>query len=170
MFKQFLVICTIFAILPFFGCQEKLPDGMPKLIRSASVSVTQDGKPLEDATVLLVGADGSIPWSVGGKTNAAGNANLVTHGQYPGAPEGKFKVVVNKREEPVSKYHTTAPGQTEEEFKALKAAEDLTAYELVDKKFGSAATTDAIVEFSEAKANATVDVGQAVRIKINESK
>ncbi|MDR1958459.1 MAG: DUF4198 domain-containing protein [Planctomycetaceae bacterium] len=64
------------------GCGEKTPEGMPALIKNASVTVIQDGKPLADAKVVLVPTNGSSRWTVGGQTDASGIAKLVTHGQY----------------------------------------------------------------------------------------
>jgi len=151
------------------GCNsDNKLEGMPDLIRNASITVTQNQEPLPDAQVILSSADGSVTWTVGGTTDASGVAKLVTHGQYPGAPAGKFKVTVTKQERPVSKIDPT--GKSPEEFAAeqARAGEDLTAYDLVDRQFASASTTPALVELSAASPSATVDVGKSVRIKISE--
>lgn len=142
---------------------------MPKLITKASINISQNGAPLENANVSLKSVDGSITWTVGGTTDHNGVAKLVTHGQFPGAPTGKYKVIVNKYERPESKYQNPTPGQSEDDFKALKESEDLTAYELVDPKYGKADTSDAIVEITDASPTASVDVGDPVRIKLEES-
>ena len=39
-----------------------------------------------------------VQWTVNGRTDAEGKATIVTHGQFPGAPAGKFKVCVTKVE------------------------------------------------------------------------
>ena len=78
------------------GCSsENRPPGMPKLY-PASILITQEGQPLEGASVILVCVDESIRWLVSGQTNRDGVARLVTHGQFSGAPAGKFKVCVTK--------------------------------------------------------------------------
>ena len=84
------------ALATAIGCQGKQkPDGMPELYK-VKLIVTQDGAPLPDAALTLVSSDGSCNWAVGGKTDEKGVAELVTHGDYPGAPLGDFRVGVAK--------------------------------------------------------------------------
>jgi hypothetical protein len=79
-------------------------------------------------------------------------------------------VIVSKREEPVYKNDEPQPGQSPEEFNALRASENLSAYHLVDPIYNTASSTPASVEISESSATVSVDVGQAVHIAIKESK
>lgn len=147
-----------------------MPEGMPSLIKEASVSVIQDGKPLPGAKVALISSDSSVKWTVGGTTDEQGVAKLVTHGQYPGAPAGSYKVTVSKREEPQFKNQEPAPGQSDEEFMAARAAENVSAHQLVALKYGKSGTTDLSVAISKESPAASVDVGTSVRIPIQESK
>ena len=90
--KQTLFICLLsFGFV--WGCGPKLPDGMPKLY-PVTLKVTQEGTPLEGATVVLAG--GADVWTATGITDAQGLTILHTEGRYPGVPEGTFKVSVTK--------------------------------------------------------------------------
>ena len=82
-------------ILTAIGCSEKLPDGMPKLVK-VSLTFKQNGTPLSGATVSLYSEDPSLKWSVGGTTDSNGVVVLKTHGNYTGVPEGKYKICVKK--------------------------------------------------------------------------
>ncbi|MCL2622354.1 MAG: hypothetical protein FWD31_01705 [Planctomycetaceae bacterium] len=48
-------------------------------------------------------------WTIGSVTDADGKAIIVTHGQFRGAPAGKFKVCVSKRELPRSSMGSDMP-------------------------------------------------------------
>ena len=89
-----LSFCALLA-LASLGCGQKTPDGMPDL-QPTTLTVIQGGSPLADATVNLKSLDPSTAWTCGGVTDAKGVATLVTHGQYKGAPVGKYKVSVSK--------------------------------------------------------------------------
>ena len=86
---------SFLVIMSFVGCSEKLPDGMPKLVK-VSLTFTQDGKPLTEATVALHPEGSSSQWTVGGVTDNHGVVVLKTHGNYTGVPEGKYKICVQK--------------------------------------------------------------------------
>jgi len=84
----------------FAGCTQKLPDGFPKLYPT-TLTVTQEGTPLAEASVILYSADDpSFRWVVTGVTDSKGNAPLGTFAttqiRKNGAPAGKFKVTVTK--------------------------------------------------------------------------
>lgn len=92
---SFLLLAMVVALM-FVGCRrEYRPDGLPKL-HPCTVTVTQEGKPLTDATVKLFDVNGG-EWPVSGLTDAAGVAKMVTYGQFDGAPAGEYKVIVVKR-------------------------------------------------------------------------
>ncbi len=60
--------------------EHAVPDGMPELY-PVVVSVVQDGKPLEGASVQLIPADAiNARWACGGCTNANGEAEIATLG------------------------------------------------------------------------------------------
>ena len=145
------------------GCDTspQQPSDMPTLIRHARVKVMQDGNPLTDAKVALVAESKDISWAIGGKTDHNGVARLMTHGQFQGAPAGKYKVTVSKLEKPESIQSTGDPAITKSEGEEAR-----TFYDLVDLQYGKLSTTPLTVEISSSSPEATVDVGKPVRIKI----
>ena len=84
----------LMVLLTLAGCSEKLPDGMPKLYR-VTLRFHQEGAPLDEAAIRLI-PQFDCPWVVGGSTNAKGEVQLKTHGNYDGVPAGKYKITVNK--------------------------------------------------------------------------
>lgn len=90
----FVALLSLATVLT--GCGQKLPPGMPKLYKT-SITVTDNGDPVEDVFVSFYNADGSIPkWTTGGVTNEKGFLQVKTYGQYDGAPAGEHKIVLSK--------------------------------------------------------------------------
>jgi len=150
----------------FSGCGgEKFPPGMPKLY-PATITVIQDGKPLDGAGVILLNVDPSALWSVGGITDKDGTVKLRTEGRYNGAPLGKYKVSVEKMETP----DITMPGEPsnreeEKEYnRILKEMADKTFY-VVDRKY-ALGVSELEVEITPTNLKLEVNVGPAVRIKL----
>lgn len=79
------------------GCSnENRPKDLPKLY-PVILNILLDDQPLNDALVTLYTENRDIAkWSVGSVTDADGKAIIMTHGQFHGAPAGKFKVCVKK--------------------------------------------------------------------------
>ena len=91
------LFCPVILCLAVAGCGgEPKPDGLPKLY-PVTLTFTQNGEPCADAIVTLVPVSDS-PWGTGGITNANGNVRVQTHGKFPGAPAGKYKITVSKTE------------------------------------------------------------------------
>ncbi|MDR0608910.1 MAG: hypothetical protein LBG58_02275 [Planctomycetaceae bacterium] len=97
--KNYNIILFALLISLFSGCGKKLPEGWPK-VYPCTIKVTKGGTPLEGAMVILTPMTGSGGnWAIGATTDAQGVA--VIHTSYtnftePGAPEGTFKVTINK--------------------------------------------------------------------------
>jgi len=88
---SFGIILTLFLT----GCSgQPKPDGMPPL-HPLTITVTQEGKPLAEASVSLHPIGGEHSWSSGGLTQSDGSLVIYTYGKYAGAPAGKFKVTVD---------------------------------------------------------------------------
>jgi len=89
----------LFAAVFITGCWgEPRPDGMPRLY-PVSIIVTQEGVPLEEASVTLIPEDpANARWGPMGMTDGSGVAVMRTDGKYAGAPLGTYKVVVSKME------------------------------------------------------------------------
>ncbi|EMI17528.1 hypothetical protein RMSM_05549 [Rhodopirellula maiorica SM1] len=138
----------------FTGCaSEEKPDGLPVLY-PAEVTVHQGGAPLVGASVQLVSTDPTLSkWVSGGSTNENGEAVIMTHGKYPGAPAGKYKVTVNK-----TQIEGSASGNDPGSSNEAKM------FDLVDAKYRVVTTTPIEVEVTagENKLDA-IEVGAAVK-------
>jgi hypothetical protein len=71
------------------------PDDLPKLY-PVVLTFTQDNSPLDGATVTLWSTEPDSKWAVGGITDANGKVKITTNGFYIGAPEGTYKIVIDK--------------------------------------------------------------------------
>ncbi|MCF0234592.1 MAG: hypothetical protein HUK22_06390 [Thermoguttaceae bacterium] len=129
------------------GCAKPKPDGMPKLV-PCSVKVTQEGTPVEGATVGFF-ADG-FEWGAAGTTDASGVAQMYTRGTYPGSAEGEFKVTIQKSVvEPVDVSQMTSASVT---------PTGGTAFDYVDLQYKTAESTPLTITVS-GKTKAEFDVG-----------
>ena len=97
--KRFYPLTIIPILLIFCGCSRvNRPADLPRLF-PVTLMITLDNQPLDDALVVLHMEDGpDAKWTVGSRTDSAGQAVITTHGQFRGAPAGKFKVCVSKSE------------------------------------------------------------------------
>jgi len=138
------------AALPLFvcGCSgPSQPDGLPNRV-PLEITLTQDGKPLQEATVQLVSPD--VPWAVTGNTDAHGTAKMVTHGQFAGVPPGPYKVVVIKRDV------ESTPADD-------RKTQTLKIYSLVDPKLSDRQTTPLELTVEKGKKTATLELGATGR-------
>lgn len=170
--NRHFVVISAFTLLSvvFAGCSsESLPADLPQLTR-CQIKITQEGSPLEGATVTLHSLDGMRQWGAGGLSNAAGIAEIYTNGRYPGAPAGKYKVVVSKIETDPSQL-PPAPPQNDPGYPAWhqKAESEVRqSYSVIEKKFTEPGSTPHEIDITEGKtAETTLDVGKKVRHKIS---
>lgn len=92
----FYCVCLL-AIIPLSGCGGA---GRPKL-KQVTGTVTLDGAPLADATVVFQPVDvdgGKYQRPSRGTTDANGKFDVATYGTGDGLPLGKYNVGVQKRE------------------------------------------------------------------------
>jgi len=102
-------------------------------------------------------------WSVGGVTDANGLCRLRTHGQFDGAPEGKYKIVVIKDIMEIPEPDTNAPVSIG--MDGLPSALGV-LYALVDAQFSNVNTTPLTVTITRSGAEpSTFDLGAPVRIR-----
>jgi len=125
------------------------PAGLPEL-HPLALNLTQDGQPLANAVVTLKPLDNANIWAVGGVSDAQGAVKVMTAGNFPGAPAGKYKVTVIKTE-------TEVNGKIK------------TDYSVIDQKLTGPTTTTLEVDVTPGKNVATLDVGKAVRILVGET-
>ncbi|MDR1959279.1 MAG: hypothetical protein LBQ54_09615 [Planctomycetaceae bacterium] len=157
--KQYLFPPSLLLLLliPFCGCTREVPDGMPATV-PCFITVTQDGKPLAEASITLIPEDGG-QWNGGGKTDAGGTARMYTQAKYEGIPAAKYKVIVAKTE--------FVAGVPESSDHRIKGTPDI-YYELVEAKYANAETTPLTLDVVKGTKNYQIDIGQSVRIKVEE--
>jgi len=154
----FFVLCL--------GCGPKAPAGFPKLY-NCKIVVTKEGKPLSDATVMLLPESPTGAHATGGKTNSSGIAALrTTQGNYgkPGVPVGQYKIVLNKpvdiegklSDEEVNKMPTHERLQYSAEMaRKASAMTPVIPFELTDAK-----RTPLTVEVTSAGGEATINIDE----------
>lgn len=128
---------------------------MPSLY-PASVTILQDGKPLEGASVTLMPTDPNSRWATSMTTNARGVATVKVHGKYKGAGAGTYRLCISRIEV------QPAPPERQAAHPGIVLPPD--NFDLIDPMFGNLETAE-IIEISPGGKNTwTVDVGAAVRI------
>jgi len=141
---------------------------MPKLY-STSITVVQEGEPLEGAMVLLIPEDSTLnDWGPGGRTNASGVAVMSTNGRYKGAPLGKYKVTVTKTERDPHPHPEWAdlPSNDPNFRQFVKIGESLKAYNYVEPEYGSRDKTPLRVEVTAGQKSHSIDVGKKTKIEV----
>jgi len=158
--QRFFVFFLSVLMLSIVGCQgEKKPDGMPALHKT-TLTFTQDGKPLADATITLMPLDAAnTKWPSGGTTDSSGVLKVKTMTKYDGLPEGKYLVGVTKTETE----GTAAPVESSDSPGARPAVSTQKSYYLVEKQYRLANTSGLEVEVKPGKNEKTLEVGKAVR-------
>ena len=146
-----LLLIFLLGLVTCAGCfgGPKKPAGLPEL-HPLALTLTQGGQPLADAIVSLKPLDNANIWAVGGVSDVQGAVKVMTAGDFQGAPAGKYKVTVIKTE-------TEANGKIK------------TDYSVIDQKLTSPTTTTLEVDVAPGKNTKTLDVGEAVRIKVGET-
>ncbi|MBQ2789787.1 MAG: hypothetical protein IJE97_09125 [Thermoguttaceae bacterium] len=141
-----LAVSVCLGSLCVVGCggPEK-PDGLPELTPCRLI-LTQDGEPLADATARFVyQGDGDVGrWAVAGVSNDKGVVEVLTHGQFKGAPSGRYAVVVTKE-------------TTEQDGETSKV------YSLIASEFTLQTTTPLTLEVGDDAVEETFDLGAPTR-------
>ena len=167
--------CT-YSILSLFllvgvsvGCHSNLPKDLPPLY-PCTISVTQDGVPLERAVVALQYAEGAAPaegqlWFPRGVTDANGEAVLKANSLYPGAPIGHFKIIVTKFVPGESKYGPPPPEDDPRYSGWVQkvSGEIPPVFGIIEKQYTEAETTPHEIEIKKGKNSASIDVGKPTR-------
>ena len=139
---------------------------MPRLY-PASITVTQEGVPLEEAMVQLIPEDqANARWGPAGTTDASGVAVLQTNGKYKGAPLGKYKVIVSKMwTEPHPKPELSGAKSREELGEYLAIARTLKTYNMVEPQYGSINDTPLNLEITAKGKTYPVDAGKQIKVE-----
>jgi hypothetical protein len=150
------IFYTLFLISWFsFGCnpQAKPPD-LPDL-QPVNITITQEGKPLIGADVVLMPDQTNEKWSAGGVTDTSGIVVPCTQGKYRGVPVGKFKICVSKTE-------TESTVGRNESYSGTPPK----SYRLVEEQYANPITSPLEIEIVTGKNVGKFDVGKVVRIPI----
>jgi len=165
--KCCIVVLLAYACVISGGCGgEKLPPGMPKPY-PVTITITQEGTPLEGASISLTPADSANTWSAVGATDESGKAVIQTSGKYKGVVPGKYYVIVSKfeaLENVVSLEGKEIDVKTEKGENKMKT-KVLGGYDLIDLKFSKFSPNAETIEVQAGKNEKTIDVGPAVRIE-----
>jgi hypothetical protein len=171
MFHRFLMFCTVILLMiSIIGCQSngEIPADLPKL-NLCKITITQEGLPLEGASVMLRLIGGTQQWYPSGQTDASGNIDFYTNGRYKGVPAGKYKIVVTKFETEPSKLPSAPPEDAPKYGKWLEQSQqEIRAnFQLIEQTFTKAETSTLEIEVTDGKeAVGTFDVGKKVRNKM----
>ena len=151
-----IVISFMLAAVLITGCaKDNRPSDLPPLYPCA-ITITQEGEPLNGATVSLFAVEGtSSKYQPSGITDANGKATLMTYG-FEGAPAGKYKVCVRKTI--IEDGGKTLDGYGEEiDAPGIE-------YRAVEQEYSDVATTPHEIEISNKRTPPhTFDVGKAVK-------
>jgi hypothetical protein len=165
-----LLIFTAFVFLSSVGCfKNSRPSDLPKLF-PCKIIITQEEQPLEGATVTLLSKNSSSSgrtWIISGRTNANGETYLVTQPDFPGAPEGEYKVLIEKTETDSS----AVPSFENDPEAFAKWAEKtkgvVPTYSFINPDLAVKQKTPFEIKISKGQNNAaTFDAGKAIRVQI----
>ena len=164
--RIYLAITFVLCILS--GCkQQKRPEGFPALF-PCTVTVTQENKPLEGASVRLLPESGSFEWIIAGTTDASGTAKIFTHADFAGAPAGTFKVLISKNEMEPSKLVQPKDKMSDEwkEWFAKWQEEKLATFRYVKPEYDNVKTTPHSITITKGNNKGTFDVGEAIQEEV----
>jgi hypothetical protein len=166
--KWLLLIIPLLTVPLFNGCgnERVRPKGMPQLYR-CTLFFTQDGVPLADAIISLHPISQPFSWTIGGRTDETGTAEIFTDSYFKGVPEGDFKVVVHKSEIVTPKPPEVLPQNDDEISKIFdKINRNIHEYSLVDVQFTDTKNSPLVLTVKKSKNNETFELGNKVRVKI----
>ncbi len=167
--NQLWIATCLFASIGFFslGCSEPLPAGMPKL-QKVKITLTQEGKPCDDAKIGLNPIGGNAQWSSGGTTNSQGVLEPVTHGKYKGMPVGKYKVTVDKS---VGEGEPPPPSpidaESQKKFNEYKASgKTYHLYQVIPDKYRLRDSSPLEIDVTEGGGEFTLDIPESVKAEV----
>lgn len=135
---------------------------MPKLYPCV-LTFTQEGKPLVDATVNFKSVnDPAFKWTIGAITNEAGVAEMLTHGQFRGVPEGEYKIIITKEENIQEKSANTPPVNHDWEEYTVGGGM-ISVFSHVEKEYTDQKTTPLTITIAKGKNKQDFDCGKAGR-------
>lgn len=158
-------------LVMLIGCGgEPLPKDLPKTY-AVKITVTQDGSPLEGASVSLMPEDTSSRFSAGGITDASGVVIPQTLGMYSGVPAGQYKATITKTdrvEKASSKkmVRPAPPGAPPRSADAENLRKEYDHFNLVEAEYRDSKKTPLTVNVQTQSNAVALDAGKAVREKV----
>lgn len=152
-----ILLITFVVILAFqAGCSKdpNRPDDLPKLY-PVRITVTQEEKPLEGATVTLSSKTPMKYGSCSAETNASGVAVLKTYG-FCGVPVGQYAVTVEKRGIEGARESTTEDGLTIQSGGKV--------FQYVDTQYTNENSSPCSIDVTEKGAKDAFEVGAPVHV------
>ncbi|MGI6402320.1 MAG: hypothetical protein ACOX0A_09495 [Thermoguttaceae bacterium] len=171
--KRLLLLCSVAVMVSTIGCGGvKKPDGLPDL-QPVTIKLTQGSEPLANAVLNIKPIEPSTTnnFTCGGTSDAKGVTTIVTHGQYKGAPIGKYKVAVSCT---VGEGTPPPPSPIDEESARVwkEYQESGATYEefyVVDPVYSTVESTPLEIEIVKGKNELTLDCGEKVRVPVEKS-
>ena len=154
---SFFILIVALLLLAGCGGDPSRPADLPKLY-PVSITITQEGNPVEGATVTLVSKTPTKYGTSAGSTDSSGIAGFRTYG-FDGVPEGEYAVMVDKMVEEGAREITTSTGDTH-----MTRGK---TYRYVEPKYLREAQTPLGISVTTQGAKETFDVGAPVRIFVS---
>ena len=163
----FSALALLLPVLLLSGCGGPVrPDGMPDLVK-ATVTVTQDGQPVEGVHLTLFLDGPGKNWTVFGDSDSTGKVTFCTHStDFKGAPAGSYIVTAEKVEVTPSQFDNIEVSNMEEaqEIEAKRRAEYRPSYDLVNPELKTRETTTLTLSITASGCDpATLELGAACR-------
>ena len=153
---------SLLAVTLLSGCGgQNRPADMPALY-PCTITVTQDGKPLDGGIANLVSTDPLFKWAVFAQLDASGTGKVYTQGLYPGAPAGEYKVLISK-EETASEQIGPAVIRQGEFGEETVTPTRLSVFSQVEKEYTHAETTPLRITIAKRGNDQTFDCGKPVK-------
>ena len=167
--RSFVLSSMLLALVFTVGCGgQKLPPDMPKLF-PVKMTITQEGKPLPEAMIMLSMVGGK--WPSQGRTDANGVVTkFFTNSQYEGVAAGKFKVCVRKVERERDNIEIPPePTDLKENYEWRqkyfgRPTAPPNEFDLVEAVYADPKTTPLEIDVSADTKEFTLEAGKAVRI------
>ncbi|MCL2120082.1 MAG: hypothetical protein FWH27_16820 [Planctomycetaceae bacterium] len=156
-----LLLFAFFVCATISGCRDaSRPADLPTLY-PCILTFQQEGKPLVGAVISLEPAGKSSKWAVTSITDESGVARVVTHGKYPGAPEGDYAIVIYKEENEQEKTNRTTVDDLGNE---VEVGGMISTYSCVEKDYTDPATSPLKITITKGKNEQNFECGKAVRV------
>ena len=163
----FSALALLLPVLTLSGCGGPVrPDGLPDLVK-ATVTVTQDGQPVEGVHLVLFLDGPGKNWPIFGDSDASGKVMFCTqNSDFKGAPAGSYIVTAEKVEVTPSQYDNVQVSNMEEaqEVEAKRRAEYRPSYDLVNPELKTRDTTTLTLSITASGCDPdTLELGAACR-------